>query len=174
MVNNVEMNAEQLLSEIKSNSDAYIKIVKVNDIEYLFFAINEIPLAMMGKDNFWKDIGYKDLAPQRMSIGSSFAIWTGDYDDDPRYKRIFAQNFNLAATDGSLSEYDLLQKIPNDAELTPQQAIGLAPRHASAGLSAYEARPVLFTAAALRSGKAVELAGFCTDDGASECGDANR
>lgn len=125
MVNNAEMNAEQLLSEIKSNSDAYIKIVKVNDVEYLFFAINEIPLAMMGKDNFWKDIGYKDLAPQRMSIGSSFAIWTGDYDDDPRYKRIFAQNFNLAATDGSLSEYDLLQKIPNDAELTPQQAIDL-------------------------------------------------
>ena len=125
IVNNAEMNAEQLLSEIKSNPDAYIKIIKVNDVEYLFFVVNETPLAMMGNDNVWKDVGYKDLAPQRMSIGSSFAIWTGDYDDDPRYKKIFAQNFNLVATDGSLSEFDLLRKIPNDAELTPQQVIDL-------------------------------------------------
>lgn len=125
IVNNVEMNAEKLLGEIKSNPEEYIKTVKVNDIEHLFLVVNETPLAMMGNDNVWKDVGYKDLAPQRMSIGSSFAIWTGDYDDDPRYKRIFAQNFNLVATDGSLSEYDLLRKIPNDAELTPQQVIDL-------------------------------------------------
>jgi GH35 family endo-1,4-beta-xylanase len=125
IVNNVEMNAEQLLSEIKSNPKAYIKIAKVNDVEYLFLVVNETPLAMMGSDNIWKDVSYKDLAPQRMSIGSSFATWTGDYDDDSRYKTIFAQNFNLVATDGSLSEYDLLRKIPNDAELTPQQAIDL-------------------------------------------------
>ncbi len=125
MVNTVEMNTEQLLSEIKSNPETYIKIVIVNSAEYFFLVVNETPLAMMGSDNVWKDIGYKDLAPQRMSVGSSFAVWTGDYDDDPRYKTIFTQNFNLVATDGSLSEYDLLRNIPNDAELTPQQAIDL-------------------------------------------------
>jgi endo-1,4-beta-xylanase len=125
IVNNVEMNAEQLLGEIKSKPDAYIKIARVNNVETRFFVVNKTPLAMMGDDNFWKDVGYINLAPQRMSMGSSFAIWTGDYDDDPRYKTIFTQNFNLVATDGSLSEYDLLRKIPNDAELTPQQVIDL-------------------------------------------------
>jgi GH35 family endo-1,4-beta-xylanase len=125
IVNNVEMNTEQFWDEIKSNPEKYTKTVKVNDVEYLFLVVNETPLAIMGSDNVWRDVGYKDITPQRMSIGSSFAIWTGDYDDGPRYKRIFAQNFNLVATDGSLSEYDLLRNIPNDAELTPQQAIDL-------------------------------------------------
>jgi len=125
IVNNAEMNTEKLLGEIKSNPEKYIKTVKVNDVEYLFLVVNETPLAIMGSDNVWRDVGYKDITPQRMSVGSSFAIWTGDYNEDPRYKTVFTQNFNLAATDGSLSEYDLLQKIPNDAELTPQQAIDL-------------------------------------------------
>jgi GH35 family endo-1,4-beta-xylanase len=110
-VNNVKMNASQLTDEIKKNPEMFIQTARVNGIETSFLVVNKIPLAMMGNDNIWKDIGYKDLAPQRMTVGASFAVWTGDYDDDPRYREVFLKNFNLAATDGSLSEYDLLGKM---------------------------------------------------------------
>lgn len=73
----------------------------------------------------WRKTTYKDLSPKNFQIGASFAIWTGDYDDDPRYKQVFAENFEILATDGSLSYYDLLNKIPSDAKLTPEEAIKL-------------------------------------------------
>jgi GH35 family endo-1,4-beta-xylanase len=84
------------------------------------------PLFILDTENgVWREVGYKDISPKDFKVGSSFAVWTGDYDSDPRYKNVFLKNFELVATDGSLSEYDLLGKIPNEAVLTPQQAIDL-------------------------------------------------
>jgi GH35 family endo-1,4-beta-xylanase len=124
-INSLDMTADQILAEIKSDPDSFLQVKQINGAEYSFLVVNGIPLAMRDENDFWRSVGYKDLSPARMSVGASFAVWTGDYDNDPRYKSVFVENFNLVATDGSLSEYDLLRKIPNDAVLTPQEAIDL-------------------------------------------------
>jgi GH35 family endo-1,4-beta-xylanase len=123
MVNGVEMNAEQFVAAIKSNPDSFLQVRQINGVEYSFLVVNGIPLAMKGQDDFWKDIGYKDLSPDGFEPGASFAIWTDDYDTDPRYGQVFAENFRVAATDGELSDYELMNKIPNDRKLTPSEVL---------------------------------------------------
>ncbi len=122
-VNGVEMDASQLTDAIRKNPEAFTQAKKVNDAEYLFLVANGAPLAMRGSDFLWKDIGYKDISPDGFEVGASFAIWTDDYDNDPRYGKIFADNFVIAATDGELSDYELMKKIPNDKKLTPQEVL---------------------------------------------------
>jgi endo-1,4-beta-xylanase len=124
-INGMDMDASQLTDEIRKNAEAFTQMKEINGKELPFFVINNIPLAMRNSDNLWTEFGYKEISPDNFEVGASFSVWTGDYGDDPRYKEVFAENFNLVATDGSLSEYDLLKKIPNDAEVTPQQAIDL-------------------------------------------------
>lgn len=124
-VNDTEMNADQLATEVQANPDSFLQVRQINGVEYSFLVVNGIPLALRKDKAKWTDVGYKDLAPARMTVGASFAVWTGDYDDDLRYRNVFAANFNLIATDGSLSEYDLLKNIPNDVRLAPQQVIDL-------------------------------------------------
>jgi len=122
-VSGTEMNAEQLTEAIRQNPDEFIQVKRVNDVDYAFLVVNGIPLAIRGSDDKWKDIGYKDISPNEFEVGASFAIWTEDYDNDPRYGTIFANNFAIAATDGELSDYELLKNIPNDRELTPQDVL---------------------------------------------------
>jgi len=122
-VNGAEMNAEQLLTAIKSNPDLFLQVRQRNAVEYSFLVVNGTPLAMKGSDNFWRDIGYKDISPDGFEPGASFAIWTDDFDTDPRYGKAFAENFSVAATDGELSDYELMNKIPNDRKLTPGEVL---------------------------------------------------
>lgn len=122
-VNSVEMNENQLTDEIRTNPESFTQGKKVNGMEYSFLVVNGVPLAMQGSDDLWKDIGYKDISPEGFEIGASFAIWTDDYDNDPRYGKIFADNFTIAATDGELSDYELMNKIPNDKKLAPQEVL---------------------------------------------------
>ncbi|MBI5351895.1 MAG: endo-1,4-beta-xylanase [Chloroflexi bacterium] len=123
IVNGAEMDASQLTDEIRKNPEAFTQIKNVNGIDSSFLAVNGVPLAMQGSDDLWKDIGYKDVSPDGLEVGASFAIWTGDYDNDSRYGKIFADNFTIAATDGELSDYELMKKIPNDKKLTPQEVL---------------------------------------------------
>jgi GH35 family endo-1,4-beta-xylanase len=118
-VNGAGMNAEQLLTAIKSNPDLFLQGKRINGAEHSFLVVNGIPLAMKNADNFWNEIGYQDLSPEGFEPGASFAIWTEDFDTDPRYGKVFAENFTVAATDGELSDYELMNKIPNDRKLTP-------------------------------------------------------
>jgi len=122
-VNSAEMDTSQLTDEIRENPEAFIQAKNVNGAKNSFLVVNGVPLAMQGSDDIWKDIGYKDISPIGFEVGASFAIWTDDYDNDPRYGKIFAKNFVIAATDGELSDYELMKKIPNDRELTPQEVL---------------------------------------------------
>jgi GH35 family endo-1,4-beta-xylanase len=123
-VNDVEMDAEQLTAAIRQNPEAFTITKKVGKNVRLFLVVNEIPLAIKAASSIWRDIGYKDLKEPGTSseIGASLAIWTGDFDSDPRYKEVFAKNFEIAATDGTLSDYELMAKVPNE-KITPEQAI---------------------------------------------------
>lgn len=123
VVNGVEMDASQLTDEIRKNPEAFTEGKKVNGVEHLFLVVNGVPLATQGSDDLWKVVGYKDISPDGFEVGASFAIWTGDYDSDSRYGKIFADNFTIAATDGELSDYELMNKIPNDKKLTPQEVL---------------------------------------------------
>lgn len=122
-INGAEMDAGQLTAEIRKNSEAFTLIRKVNNTAYSFLVVNGVPLAVQGSDDLWKDAGYKDISPDGFEAGASFAIWTGDYDSDSRYGKIFSKNFAVAATDGELSDYELMKKIPNDRKLTPQEVL---------------------------------------------------
>jgi len=123
IVNGVEMGTSQLTDEIRKNSEAFTQVKIINGAGYSFLVVNGVPLAMQGSDDIWKDIGYKDISPSGFEVGASFAIWTGDYDSDSRYGRIFTKNFVIAATDGELSDYELMKNIPNNKKLTPQEVL---------------------------------------------------
>ena len=56
IVNNVEMNSDQLLAEVKSSPDTYVETQQVNGISYLFFMVNNIPLAFREGNGQWKEL----------------------------------------------------------------------------------------------------------------------
>jgi endo-1,4-beta-xylanase len=122
-VNSVEMDKSQLTEEIRKNPATFTQVKRVNGVESSFLIVNNVPLAIQGSENRWEAIGYKDIAPSDLEVGASFAIWTDDYDNDPKYGKTFANNFVLAATDGELSDYELMKNIPNDKKLTPQEVL---------------------------------------------------
>jgi len=114
-VNGVEMDAEQLTATIKQNPEGFTQTIMIGEENSSVLVVNEIPLAIKDEESSWREIGYKDLkAPGSMpEIGASVAIWTGDFDNDPEYKEVFGKNFEIAATDGTLSNYELMVNIPN-------------------------------------------------------------
>jgi GH35 family endo-1,4-beta-xylanase len=52
IVNGTEMDASQLTNEIRNNPEAFTQVRKMNNIEFSFFVVNDIPLAIM-RNNKW-------------------------------------------------------------------------------------------------------------------------
>ncbi len=124
-VNGAEMDADQLTAAIRQNPDVFTQTKKVGEKYSLFLVVNDVPLAIQEvTETAWRDVAYKDLKTPgtRPEIGSSVEIWTGDFDADPRYKEIFAKNFEIAATGGTLSDFELMSKMP-EQKITPEEAI---------------------------------------------------
>lgn len=124
IVNGAEMDAEKLTETIRQKPDEFAQTKKIGENVSSFLIVNDVPLAMKDVNTAWRDIGYKDLQTSgtKPEIGASLAIWTGDFDSDPRYKEVFAKNFEIASTDGTLSDYELMANIPNE-KLTPAEVI---------------------------------------------------
>jgi len=123
-VNNTEIDTEELTTSIRQNPEAFTQTKTINSKETSFLVVNEVPLAIKNTDSAWREIGYKDLKTSgaRPEIGSAVDIWSGVFDSDPQYKEVFAKNFEIAATGGTLSDFELMSKIPNQ-KLTPQEVI---------------------------------------------------
>ena len=124
-VNGVEMDSQQLTEAIRKNPEGFTQTKMIEENILSFLVVNDIPLAMQEvTETTWRDIGYKDLKITGTwpEIGASVAIWTGDFDSDPHYQDVFAENFEIAATDGTLSDFELMANIPNE-KLSPAEVI---------------------------------------------------
>lgn len=115
----LEVKNIQLHTEEFTDKRGNVAVVQVDQ--------NGVPLFIFDSTTSkWRTVGYRDISPANFQVGASLAVWTGDLDSsDPRYKQIYAQNFEIVATDGSLSEYDLWDTVPADATVTPQEAIAM-------------------------------------------------
>jgi GH35 family endo-1,4-beta-xylanase len=55
MVNDVEMDADQLIAGIKANPDSFIQARRINGEEVSFLVVNAVPLAMRESDGKWQE-----------------------------------------------------------------------------------------------------------------------
>lgn len=61
VVNSTELDSNQLLIEVKSNPDTYIRETQINGISYLFFLINDVPLAFREGGGQWKELTSRNI-----------------------------------------------------------------------------------------------------------------
>lgn len=55
VVNGVEMDTTQLTEELRKNGDKYIQSKQINETEFLFLVVNEVPLAMREGNGSWQE-----------------------------------------------------------------------------------------------------------------------
>lgn len=85
-VNDVSMDASQLLSEIKNNPEKFIQTkIGKSQVAYELFAVNNVPLAVIGSHNKWRAILLRDMAEANNQVISS-PVWDELIDpSDPNY-----------------------------------------------------------------------------------------
>lgn len=87
-VNSLQMDENQLLSEIKNNPESFIQTkIGKNQVGYKLLVINNTPLAVMGSDNKWRAILLRDMAEANNQVISS-PVWDELIDpSDPNYPK---------------------------------------------------------------------------------------
>jgi endo-1,4-beta-xylanase len=124
-VNDIEMDTNQLTDEIRKNEGAFTQVKAVSGVEYMFFVVNDIPLAVRSENN-WEHIPIKWLADELgLRIGTNFS--TPYYDEDTRRKteQLAISEFNHALIDS----IDWWQTEPSDGNFNfsnPDRAVNLA------------------------------------------------
>jgi endo-1,4-beta-xylanase len=89
-VNGVEMDAAQLLNEIKANPDSFTQVKQVDGVGFSFLVVDDFPLAIL-ENKKWRALGLKDLIGYRIEIGVTL---TGDLLENSSYWDIVNSNFN--------------------------------------------------------------------------------
>ena len=75
-VNGVEMDASQLLSEIKNNPEVFIQVkTGKNQVSYTLLIVNNTPLAVMNSDIKWRSILLRDMAEANNQVIAAPMLW---------------------------------------------------------------------------------------------------
>ncbi len=61
-INGVEMNTDQLVSEVSKNSESFIQMKNIDGNDYLFLVINGVPLAMREGAGQWQEATSRKMA----------------------------------------------------------------------------------------------------------------
>lgn len=61
-INNIEMDANQLIDAIRNNVESFTQMKEVNGAKYSFLVVNGAPLAIMGMDGTWNEATLKNIS----------------------------------------------------------------------------------------------------------------
>lgn len=65
-VNGVDMDATQLTEKIRKNAEEFTRVKDINRTEYLFFLVNDMPLAMRAGNGKWEELTSRKI----MALGT--------------------------------------------------------------------------------------------------------
>jgi len=96
LVNGVEMDANQLIDEIRNNSGVFLSSKTINESEYSFLVVNGAPLAIRKDGEKWQKSTIKILADwQGLKIGSLYGGNNTTDQDFVNILKLQKQEFNL-------------------------------------------------------------------------------
>lgn len=138
-VNDVQMDEIQLLDEIKNNPESFTQTkTGKNQVVYKLLVINNIPLAVMGADNKWRAILFRDMAEANNQVISS-PVWDELIDPSdphyPKYTELLKQvnlltitaDLNISVVFNDFSMQDWKEILSNWDEIKSQLDNGAIP-----------------------------------------------
>jgi len=138
-VNGVEMDASQLLSEMKNNPEKFIQTkAGKNQVVYELLVVNNVPLAVMGSDNKWRAVLLRDMAEANNQVISS-PVWDELIDPSdpnfPKYTELLKQvnlltitaDLNISVVFDNYTTQDWRDILNNWDEVKAQLDNGIIP-----------------------------------------------